>query len=107
MFLLHNSILILFGFKVQRPFTIAMKLVDWEENSGVGTESNRGNAHHAGDGGLVAVFKDAKNEIIATTNAKWKAQTFYTAPIKDLLCPSENGTIRSAVLLRRPYAVLG
>ncbi|MCK0156836.1 hypothetical protein MWU65_06570 [Cellulophaga sp. F20128] len=81
-------------FKVQRPFTIAMKLVDWEENSGVGTESNRGNAHHAGDGGLVAVFKDAKNEIVATTNAKWKAQTFYTAPLIDLSCVSEKGSLR-------------
>lgn len=83
-------------FKVQKPFTIAMKLVDWEENSGLGTERNRGNAHHAGDGGVVAVFKNAQNEIIATTNSNWKAQTFYTAPIKDLSCVSENGTFRSS-----------
>ena len=27
-------------FKAKRPFTIAMKLVDWEENSGLGPESN-------------------------------------------------------------------
>jgi hypothetical protein len=81
-------------FKVQRPFTIAMKLVDWEENSGLGTESNRGNAFHAGDGGMVAVFKDAMGKIIATTNSNWKAQTFYTAPLKDLSCASEKGTLR-------------
>ena len=81
-------------FKVNKPFTIAMKLVDWEENSGLGSESNRGKAFHPGDGGMVAVFKDAKNEIIATTNSNWKAQTFYTAPIKDLSCVSENGTLR-------------
>ena len=81
-------------FKVKRPFTIAMKLVDWEENSGLGSESNRGKAFHPGDGGMVAVFKDAKNKIIATTNSNWKAQTFYTAPLKDLSCASEKGTLR-------------
>ena len=82
-------------FKVTRPFTIAMKLVDWEENLGLGTEANRQYAHHAGDGGMVAVFHDSDGNTIATTGSEWKAQTFYTAPIKDLLCPSENGTIRS------------
>lgn len=81
-------------FKVNKPFTIAMKLVDWEENSGLGSENNRGKAFHPGDGGMVAVFKDAKNEIIATTNSTWKAQTFYTAPLKDLSCASEKGTLR-------------
>ena len=81
-------------FKVNKPFTIAMKLVDWEENSGLGSESNRGKAFHPGDGGMVGVFKNANNEIIATTNSNWKAQTFYTAPIKDLSCVSEEGTLR-------------
>lgn len=81
-------------FKVKKPFTIAMKLVDWEENSGLGSESNRGKAFHPGDGGMVAVFKDATNEIIATTNSNWKAQTFYTAPIKDLSCATEKGALR-------------
>lgn len=81
-------------FKVKKPFTIAMKLVDWEENSGLGSENNRGKAFHPGDGGMVAVFKDAKNEIIATTNSNWKAQTFYTAPLKDLSCATEKGTLR-------------
>ena len=81
-------------FKVNIPFTIAMKLVDWEENSGLGSEANRGQAFHPGDGGMVAVFKDAKNDIIATTDASWKAQTFYTAPLKDLSCASEEGALR-------------
>ncbi len=81
-------------FKVQKPFTIAMKLVDWEENSGLGSESNRGSSFHAGDGGMVAVFKNSTGQIIATTNSKWKAQTFYTAPLKDLSCTSENGSTR-------------
>ena len=81
-------------FKVNRPFTIAMKLVDWEENSGLGSEANRGQAFHPGDGGMVAVFKDASDDIIATTNNDWKAQTFYTAPLRDLSCASEEGTLR-------------
>lgn len=82
-------------FQVTRPFTIAMLLVDWEENLGLGSEENRGNAYHPGDGGMVATFKTSNDEIIATTGADWKAQTFYTAPIKDLTCPSEDGTTRS------------
>ncbi|RCW90685.1 hypothetical protein [Winogradskyella arenosi] len=81
-------------FKVQKPFTIAMKLVDWEENSGLGSEANRGQAFHPGDGGMVAVFKDAAGEIIVTTNSEWKAQTFYTAPLSDLSCATEEGTLR-------------
>lgn len=82
-------------FKVSRPFTIAMKLVDWEENLGLGSESNQGSAYHAGDGGMVAVFKDANGKIVATTGSEWKAQTFYTAPIKNLRCPKEFNTTRS------------
>lgn len=81
-------------FKVSRPFSIAMKLVDWEENLGLGSEAMRGSAFHAGDGGMVAVIKDADDNIVATTNANWKAQTFYTAPIKDLRCATEIGAKR-------------
>ena len=83
-------------FKVSRPFTIAMKLVDWEENLGLGSEKNRSYAYHPGDGGMVAVFHDLAGKTIATTGSQWKAQTFYTAPIKDLSCPSERGTVRSS-----------
>lgn len=81
-------------FKAQKPFTIAIKLVDWEEHLGVGCEPNRGKTFHNGDGGMVAVIKDAENNIIATTNKDWKAQTFYTAPIKNLSCVSEDGNYR-------------
>ena len=81
-------------FKVQKPFTIAMKLVDWEEHLGVGCEANRGKEFHAGDGGMVAVIKDAQNKLVATTNEDWKAQTYYTAPIADLNCVSEDGAYR-------------
>lgn len=81
-------------FKVNRPFTIAMLLVDWEERLGIGGETNGGFNYHCGDGGMVAVFKDANNNVIAKTGSDWKAQTFYTAPIKDLTCPTENGVSR-------------
>lgn len=84
-------------FKVQKPFTVAMKLVDWEEHLGVGCEANRGKSFHNGDGGMVAVIKDEQNKIIATTNENWKAQTFYTAPIKDLNCVSEEGNYRYSI----------
>jgi hypothetical protein len=81
-------------FKVNRPFTISMLLVDWEERLGVGGETNGGFTYHCGDGGMVAVFKDASNTIIAKTGSDWKAQTFYTAPIMNLSCPTESGTSR-------------
>ena len=81
-------------FKVNRPFTIAMLLVDWEERMGVGSETNGGFQYHIGDGGMVAVFKDANNNIIAKTGSDWKAQTFYTAPIMNLNCATESGTSR-------------
>ena len=81
-------------FKVNRPFTIAMLLVDWEERLGVGAETSGTYSFHCGDGGMVAVFKDLNNSIIAKTGSDWKAQTFYTAPIMDLTCPTENGSLR-------------
>lgn len=81
-------------FRVKRPFSIAFHLVDWEEHLGLGAEASGGFAYHNGDGGLVAIFKDAANAVVAKTDASWKAQTFYTAPIQNLSCPSENGTLR-------------
>ncbi len=80
-------------FRVKQPFTIAMQLVDWEENPGLGTENN-GFLYHAGDGGMVAVFKDASNNVLAITGKDWKAQTFYTSPLQDPTCVKENGTSR-------------
>ncbi|MCM2680321.1 hypothetical protein [Echinimonas agarilytica] len=72
-------------FKVNTPYSIAIKVVDWEEHLGLGTENNRGNDYHPGDGGLIASFSDG-----TVTNSDWQAQTFYTAPIYDLACLQEN-----------------
>ena len=63
-------------FRVKRPIIYAVRLVDWEENLGLGSENNRGNKYHAGDGGFVASFSDG-----TITDSSWKAQTYYIAPI--------------------------
>ncbi len=63
-------------FKVKRPYTIAMKLVDWEENLGVASELNRANKWHPGDGGLIARFSDG-----TVTDSTWRAQSFYVGPL--------------------------
>lgn len=76
-------------FKVKTPYTIAVKVIDWEENLGIGSENNRGKDFHPGDGGFIASFSDG-----TVTNDKWKAQTFYTAPISDLNCLTEIGAKR-------------
>lgn len=80
-------------FRVERPFTIAMKLVDWEENLGLGSE-DQATPYHPGDGGMVAMFQDAQAATVAITDASWTAQTYYTAPIQDLTCLTEDGTSR-------------
>jgi hypothetical protein len=76
-------------FKAKRPIKYAIKLVDWEENLGTGTELNGGNPFHAGDGGFIAKFSDG-----TVTNSSWKAQTFYIAPLTDVRCVTETGTSR-------------
>ena len=81
-------------FRVFTPFTVAMLLVDWEENLATGTESNQGSNYHPGDGGLVAVFKNSNGNTISVTDADWKAQTFYIAPLTDTSCLEESGTER-------------
>ncbi|MEL6605822.1 MAG: hypothetical protein AAFP20_21635 [Cyanobacteria bacterium J06614_10] len=78
-------------FKAKRPITYAVKLVDWEENLGLGTESNRGSDYHPGDGGFVASFSDG-----TVTDASWKAQTFYIAPLEAPDSARENGAIRDS-----------
>ncbi|WP_221074184.1 hypothetical protein [Agarivorans aestuarii] len=71
-------------FKVSKPYTIAVKVIDWEENLGLGSENNRGKAFHPGDGGFIASFSDG-----TVTDADWQAQTYYTSPIYDLSCLNE------------------
>jgi len=78
-------------FKAKRPIKYAIKLIDWEENLGIGSELNGGNSFYPGDGGFVAKFSDG-----TVTNANWKAQTFYIAPLSNVNCVTETGTIRNS-----------
>lgn len=81
-------------FRVRRPFTVAFKLVDWEENLGIGSELMRGVPFHLGDGGLAAVFRDAAGQAIAVTDGSWRAQTYYIAPLLDPGCLAITGETR-------------
>ena len=78
-------------FKAKAPITYAVKLIDWEENLGLGTESNRGTDYHPGDGGFVASFSDG-----TVTDASWRAQTFYIAPLENLESVREVGNVRDS-----------
>jgi len=78
-------------FKAKRPIKYAIKLVDWEENLGLGTELNGSDTNHPGDGGFIAKFSDG-----TMTNGSWKAQTFYIAPLASVDCVTETGTSRNS-----------
>jgi len=73
-------------FKANRPFSLAVLGVDWEEHLGLGSEVNRGRAYHPGDAGFVAVIKDESGKTVTITNDTWRAQTFYIAPLQDRSC---------------------
>ena len=73
-------------FSAERPLTVAIMMVDWEENLGLGSENNRGKAFHPGDGGFVAHLQNTEGKTVAITDGSWRAQTFYTAPLNDQNC---------------------
>lgn len=83
-------------FTAERPVTLAVMMVDWEENLGLGSEDNRGKAFHPGDGGLVAHVQDASGMTVAITDDSWRAQTFYTAPLNDRGCLVVDGSSRDS-----------
>lgn len=83
-------------FSADRPVTLAVMMVDWEENLGLGSENNRGKAYHPGDGGFVAHFTDTDGQTVAITDATWRAQTFYTAPLDTRDCLVIDGAIRDS-----------
>ena len=87
-------------FKVAKPYTIAVKLVDWEENVGLGSEIQSPSVlYHPGDGGFIAQFSDG-----TVTDASWKTQTFYIAPIENLSAVVElpDGTRSTAAATTNP-----
>jgi len=83
-------------FKIDRPFSVAVLAVDWEEHLGLGSEKNRGRTYHPGDAGFVAVIKDESGKTVALTDVGWKAQTFYIAPLQDRSCLKVEGQRRDS-----------
>ncbi len=83
-------------FRAKRPVTVALKLVDWEESLGLGVEKGRGSRFSPGDGGVVVVVKDDTGSTVLLTDDKWRAQTFYVAPLVDRSCLSVAGTNRDS-----------
>lgn len=73
-------------FRVNRPYTLALKLVDWDEHMGLGMElfpqgprSDRmdsGDPWFLGDAGLIVRLSDG-----TVTGDHWKAQSFAIAPL--------------------------
>ncbi len=95
-------------FKVKRPYTMAFLLVDWDEHLGMGMEvfpvpvTPKTMKFYPGDGGLIARFSDG-----TVTDATWKAQTFYIAPLMDPKEVVERGNIHDTPNLggrTHPYA---
>lgn len=85
-------------FKVRKPYTIAVKLVDWEENVGLGTEAGSGGNFHPGDAGFIARFSDG-----TITDGSWKAQSFYIAPLTNPGDVAEQGNVHDTGKLGRTY----
>ena len=59
-----------------------MKLVDWETHLGLGMEYD---TYHVGDGGFIAQFSGG-----TVTNAAWKVQPYYIAPLDNPKCVAAN-----------------
>lgn len=87
-------------FKVKRPYTLAFKVVDWEEMPAMGIELMRGNPWYAGDGGLIARFSDG-----TVTDSSWKAQSFYIGPLNSPDEVVERGSLHDTTALGRVHPV--
>jgi hypothetical protein len=83
-------------FAADRPVTVAVMAVDWEENPSLGSESGRGLDFEPGDGGLVAHIQDASGNTTLITDQNWMAQTFYTGPLIDRACLIVDGQTRDS-----------
>jgi len=84
-------------FRAKRPITYAVKLVDWEENLGLGTERGR-SPFHPGDGGFIARFSDGTQ-----TDSSWTAQSFYISPLQSPDEVVEKGNVHDTPTLKRTY----
>lgn len=84
-------------FRAKRPVTYAVKLIDWEEHLGLGTERGR-TPYHAGDAGFIARFSDG-----TITDSSWKAQSFYIAPLQSPDQVVEQGSVHATPSLKSTY----
>jgi hypothetical protein len=83
-------------FRAGRPVTFAVKMVDKEENLGLGSEAGRGAAYSPGDGGLTMLITDASGAPVLLTDEQWKAQTYYISPLGDHACLDLSGPVRDS-----------
>ncbi len=83
-------------FTADRPVTVAIMGVDWEENLGLGSEAGRGSPYAPGDAGLVMHIQDARGATVAITDETWRAQTFYTSPLTYTACLLADGATRDS-----------
>jgi hypothetical protein len=95
-------------FKVKRPYTLALLLVDWDEHLGLGMEvfplpaTPKTTKYWPGDGGVIAKFSDG-----TATDATWKAQSFAIGPLVDASEVVERGHVHDTPRLggrTHPYA---
>lgn len=83
-------------FTADRPVSLAVMGVDWEENVGLGSEAVRGSAYHPGDAGIVMHVQSADGQTAAITDTNWRAQTFYSSPLNDRACLIADGQTRDS-----------
>jgi hypothetical protein len=83
-------------FAAERPVSIAVMGVDWEENLGLGSETGRGSSFYPGDAGIVIHVQDSEGATVAITDENWRAQTFYVSPLSDPACLIANGQTRDS-----------
>ncbi len=83
-------------FSADRPVSLAVMGVDWEENLALGSEKGRGSAYSPGDAGIVMHIQNIDGETVAITDDTWRAQTFYTSPLKNRGCLVIDGSSRDS-----------
>jgi len=83
-------------FSADRPVSLAIMGVDWEENLGLGSEAGRGSKYYPGDAGIVIHIQNSDGETVAITDSNWRAQTFYTSPLVSKDCLISKGQIRDS-----------
>lgn len=86
-------------FRAKKPYTYAVKLVDWEEKLGLGMEWFPPNHKWwPGDGGFIAKFSDG-----VVTDSSWRAQSFYIAPLSSPTDVIEQGNLHNTAALGRTH----